>query len=80
MIAGIELVKDKATKEPALGIGAKVLGEAKKRGLITRPRTGQSGDYPIGDTICLAPPLVVTETQVDRIIEILRESIPAAAS
>jgi adenosylmethionine-8-amino-7-oxononanoate aminotransferase len=80
LIAGIELVKDKTTKEPALGVGAKVLGEAKKRGLITRPRTGQSGDYPIGDTICLAPPLVITEAQVDRIIEILRESIPAAAS
>ncbi|MGH7185889.1 MAG: aspartate aminotransferase family protein, partial [Pseudomonadota bacterium] len=80
LIAGIELVKDKTTKEPALGVAGKVLGEARKRGLITRPRTGQGGDYPIGDTICLAPPLVITEAQIDRIIEILRASIPAAAS
>jgi adenosylmethionine-8-amino-7-oxononanoate aminotransferase len=80
LIAGIELVKDKATKEPALGVAGKVLGEARKRGLITRPRTGQSGDYPVGDTICLAPPLVISEAQVDRIVQILREAIPAAAS
>ena len=38
---------------------------------------GEAGDYPIGDTICPAPPLIVTETQIDRIIQILRESITA---
>ncbi len=77
LMCGIELVTDKMTKAPALGVGAKVVGEARRRGLITRIRAGQAGDYPIGDTICLAPPLVVTEAQVDRMIEILRESIEA---
>ncbi len=78
LMCGIELVADRMTKAPALGVGAKVVGEARRRGLITRIRAGQAGDYPIGDTICLAPPLVVTEAQVDRIIDILRESIAAA--
>ncbi len=80
LMCGIELVADKATKAPALQVGGKVIGEARRRGLITRIRTGQAGDYPIGDTICLAPPLVVTEAQVDRIVEILRESIAATVT
>jgi len=75
LMCGIELVEDKATKAPALGLGARILAEARKRGMISRMRAGQGGDYPIGDTVCVAPPLIVTETQVDRIVEILRESI-----
>ncbi len=80
LIAGVELVKDKGTKEPALGPGGRVIAEARKRGLITRIRGGQAGDFPIGDTICLAPPLVITEAQVDRIVEILHDSIKAAGA
>jgi len=77
LMCGIELVADKATKAPALQVGGKVVGEARRRGLITRIRTGQGGDHPIGDTICLAPPLVVSEAQIDRMIEILHEAIAA---
>lgn len=80
LMAGIELVTDKAAKTPALGIGARVLAHARQRGLITRIRAGQEGELPIGDVICLAPPLIITDAQVDRIIEILRESILAAAT
>lgn len=79
LMAGIELVTDKQAKTPAIGLGARVLGEARRRGLITRMRAGQTGQAPIGDVICLAPPLIVSESQVDRIVEILRESILAAA-
>ncbi|HET6947609.1 MAG TPA: aspartate aminotransferase family protein [bacterium] len=78
LMAGVELVEDKQTKAPAVGRGARILTEARKRGLITRMRAGQTGDHPIGDTICLAPPLVTTEAQIDRIVEILREAIVAA--
>ncbi len=77
LMCGIELVADRTTKAPALGVGARVVAEARRRGLITRIRTGQAGDHPIGDTLCLAPPLVVTDAQVDRMINILRESIAA---
>ena len=80
LMCGVELVQDKGTKAPALGVGGRILAEARKRGLISRIRTGQTGDYPIGDTICVAPPLVVTEAQVDRIVEIVRESIKAASA
>jgi adenosylmethionine-8-amino-7-oxononanoate aminotransferase len=78
MMCGVELVEDPDTKEPALGLGARVLAQARQRGLVTRMRVGQRGDHPIGDVICLAPPFVVSESQVDRIVDILRESILAA--
>jgi adenosylmethionine-8-amino-7-oxononanoate aminotransferase len=77
LMCGIELVEDRETKSPALGLGARIVKEARERGLITRMRAGQRGDHPIGDVICLAPPLVVTEAQVERIVEILRDAISA---
>ena len=57
MMCGIELVADRATKAPALGVGVKVSREAMSRGLLARARPG-SAEPPIGDTICLSPPLV----------------------
>ncbi|MGH2425120.1 MAG: hypothetical protein ACRDF1_02390 [bacterium] len=47
---------------------------------MTWMRTGQGGEHPIGDTICLAPPFVATEAQVDQIGRILGEAIVAATS
>lgn len=80
LMAGVELVEDARTKAPAIGLGARVIAEARVRGLITRIRGGETGDHPIGDTICLAPPLIVTDAQVDRIVGILEDSIRAAAA
>jgi putrescine---pyruvate transaminase len=77
MMCGIELVGDKATKAPALGLAPKIGREAMARGLLVRPRAG-SADPPIGDTICLAPPLMTPAEILDKIPQILRESIVAA--
>jgi adenosylmethionine-8-amino-7-oxononanoate aminotransferase len=73
MMAAVELVADKATKEPfpaAAGVGAKVQAELTKRGLYTRI---------VGDTICIAPPLVTPVETVDRIVQILGEAIVAVS-
>lgn len=78
MMCGVELVEDRGTRKPALGLGARVTREAIARGLLSRIRAG-SADPPIGDTICLAPPLVTPEETLDRIVEILRAAITAAA-
>ena len=48
------------------------------RGLLLRIRTG-SADPAIGDTICLAPPLMTPEATLERIPQIVRESLIAAA-
>jgi 4-aminobutyrate aminotransferase-like enzyme len=78
MMCGVELVADRASKAPALGLGARVVREAFARGLLPRNRGG-SADPPVGDTICLAPPLMTPEETIDRIPEILRQAIVAAA-
>ncbi|MCS7173646.1 MAG: aspartate aminotransferase family protein [Armatimonadetes bacterium] len=78
LMGGVEFVEDPKTKEPSVGIGARVLREARQRGLLARLRVGQRGEHPIGDVICLAPPFVITQEQVDRAVEILRDAIRAA--
>ena len=70
MMAAVELVADKATKQPfPPAVGARVMKELVARGLWTRM---------LGDIICLAPPLVTTEEQIDRIVTIIGESIAAS--
>jgi putrescine---pyruvate transaminase len=77
LMCGVELVEDKKTKKPALGLGGRVVREARSRGLIARIRAG-SADPAVGDTICIAPPLMTPEETIDRIPAILKESLAAA--
>jgi putrescine aminotransferase len=71
MMAAVELVADKASKEPfpaSANVGVRVGNEMVERGLYTRV---------IGDTILLAPPLSTTAEQLDRMVQIIGESIAA---
>ncbi len=71
LMAGVELVEDKASKKPfpaAAKVSARMGQELFQRGLYTRMR---------GETICLAPPLVTTPEQIDRIVDIVRDAIHA---
>ncbi|HMQ35582.1 MAG TPA: aspartate aminotransferase family protein [Chloroflexaceae bacterium] len=73
MMAAVELVADKATKEPfpaADNVGVRVQKEMTKRGLYTRV---------VGDTICIAPPLVPPAETIDRLVQIVGESIAAVS-
>lgn len=70
-MAAVEIVRDKGTKEhfaPSEEIGPRVQEEADKRGLFSRTR---------GDIFVLAPPAVTTEAEIDRIVEVLGESVRA---
>ena len=80
MLAAIELVEDKGSKQPALGLGAKVVGEFMKRGLLTRQRGGADGPPASGDTLVFAPPLMTPEATLDRIVQIVGDSIVAATA
>ena len=70
LMAAVELAADKqGTPLPAPLMGtSKVVSEARTRGLLTRYR---------GDSILISPPMVVTEEQVDRIVNILGAAIKA---
>ncbi|HYU21383.1 MAG TPA: aminotransferase class III-fold pyridoxal phosphate-dependent enzyme, partial [Chloroflexota bacterium] len=74
MMAAVELVADKATRasfDPAAKVGERVTDQFRKRGLYTRAR---------GDVICLAPPLVTTEEQIDRLVQVVSEAIQVATA
>ena len=71
LMCAVEFVADKATKAEfpaAEKIGARVHAATQERGLFTRLR---------GDVYNFAPPFVTTEAQVDRMVDILGESIEA---
>ena len=62
-----------AAQEKAIALFA----EVEKRGLVTRIRSYPLPDGTVAEQMFLAPPLVITEEQVDRILEIVRASIKA---
>lgn len=69
MMVGIELVKDKKTKEPFLyeqRIGHRVILEARKKGVLLRP---------LGDVIVLMPPLSITMVELDQLLKVAYSSI-----
>jgi adenosylmethionine-8-amino-7-oxononanoate aminotransferase len=48
-----------------------------KRDVVTRVRT-VAGPHPAtGDTVFYAPPLVVTEKEVDRLVAVTRDAVKA---
>ena len=63
LVGATELVKDKATREPFAasdGVGALVNDLCAREGLITRP---------VGDSMCFAPPLIITESEIDEMFD-----------
>jgi putrescine---pyruvate transaminase len=80
LIAAVELVSDRTTKAgfPAeQKVGLRVRRDMEKRGLATRIRSVPLPDGTIAESIFFSPPLVITEQQIDRLLEIVRASIKA---
>jgi 4-aminobutyrate aminotransferase/(S)-3-amino-2-methylpropionate transaminase len=69
VMIGVELVKDRKTKEPAKEESLKLKEEAWKRGLILPAGMGW-----LGNTIRMIPPFVMTRDQIDQALHILDES------
>ncbi len=69
LMAAIELVKNKKTKEEydwAEKIGVKVMKSARAQGLIIRP---------LENNIVIMPPLVIKESELKQMMQIIRKSI-----
>ena len=73
LLAGVELVRDRASKAivPPDGIKA-VVDFARRHGVIVG-RSG--GGRHLGSTIVLSPPLVITRAEIDRVVAVLDAAI-----
>ena len=72
LVAGIELVADKARTTPfevSAGVGKAFVSEALSRGMIVRAMPG--------DSIALSPPLIVTEEEADEIVDTFAATLHA---
>jgi 4-aminobutyrate--pyruvate transaminase len=73
LMAGVELVADKATKAPfppSVGAGAACSRFALDRGLVTRN---------LGETMSFSPPLIVSRQEIDAIVDTFRAALDATA-
>jgi len=74
LLAGVEFVRDRKTKEPfdvSLGVARRVWTSALEMGAIVRPLPG--------DVIALSPPFVISELEIDRVVEVLDRAITHVA-
>lgn len=65
LMCALEFVANRETKEPA-NLGPQIQKACLERGLFTRI---------VGDILVLAPPLVISEAEVDQIVQIIGEAI-----
>ena len=71
LMAAVEVVADPATRQlhaPALGVSQKLMDGMLERGLYTRA---------VMDCICIAPPLMTSDADLDRLVAIVAETITA---
>ena len=74
LVAGIELVRDRGTKElfdASVGAARRVWLDALDQGVIVRPLPG--------DVLAMSPPFVITEQQIDRMVMVLDKAIARVA-
>ena len=73
LMAAVELVRDKSTGQPfdpALGVGPHCMARAVERGVILRA---------LGDSIAFSPPLIVSEAEIDQILDRFGEALQDTA-
>lgn len=69
LMIGIELVKDRATKEPAAAAAAQVRAKCREAGVLI----GVGGQF--GNVLRLQPPLVITQEQLAHALQIVSQSL-----
>jgi hypothetical protein len=82
LMIGVEFVADRATRKPFprdARVAESVLSAARERGVLAYWGTGNA-DGVDGDTILLGPPFVITDDEMQRVAEVLAESIDVATT
>jgi adenosylmethionine-8-amino-7-oxononanoate aminotransferase len=80
LLAGVEIVEDKETRTPFARdahVAERITAAALDVGLVVWPNVGHV-DGKSGDTIMIAPPFIVTEAEIDMIVERLEAALTGA--
>lgn len=79
LLLGIELVKDRATKEPVdEGVVMAIAGYCVANGLIIGRTNRSFKDY--NNTICLAPSLIISRNDIDVIVSTIDDALLAVCA
>ncbi|WP_026379568.1 aspartate aminotransferase family protein [Afifella pfennigii] len=76
LLLGLEIVTDRKTKAPGYELGVAIMEEAMKRGLSMNIVKLLG----MGSVFRIAPPLTVSDAEIDRAVEIMSDAIEAAVS
>ena len=81
-MVGIELVEDRETRRPfprAARLTETVVRAARDAGVLVYSATGNANGVD-GDTVLLGPPFVVTDAELDRIVDVVGGAVETATS
>jgi 2,2-dialkylglycine decarboxylase (pyruvate) len=77
LLCGIELVKDRETREPADALGSELTDECLRCGMSVNLVRGRTGG--LANCLRMAPPLTISEEEVDLGLTILDEALTRVA-
>ena len=80
LMVGIELVEDRETRRPfprAARLTEAIVRAAREGGVLVYSGTGNANGVD-GDTILLGPPFVVTDAELERIVDVVAGAIETA--
>ena len=75
LVLGLEMVRDKASKEPDRELSRRIVEECWRRGLVLIAPIGM-----YGNVLRVAPPLVITEAEVQESLGIFEAALAAACA
>ncbi|KRF04831.1 hypothetical protein ASG89_21260 [Paenibacillus sp. Soil766] len=76
LLLAIEFVADRTTKQtfpPGLRVASRIIENAFQKGLLVYPAAGAIDGE--GDAIIIAPPFIISESEMDQLVQILSDSI-----
>jgi adenosylmethionine-8-amino-7-oxononanoate aminotransferase len=82
LLAGIELVADRASRRPfppSARVAERLATTALELGLVVWPNSGQLADG-TGDLVMLAPPFIINEEQIADMVTLLAQALERVAS
>jgi L-2,4-diaminobutyrate transaminase len=80
LLAAVEFVEDRSTKKNFAAdrkVASRLLAEMTKRGVVTRTRPAAGVHPGSGDILFFAPPLVISEAEIDKLVEVSRDAVKA---